>query len=132
MRANTHCYVLYIYVDLDTSTAAPSSDDEQLSLDPSVDDPQAEDDEDAEEEPVEEPTAAENVEVGVSSGQVDSDTTIPVDQRAVDEAEERLIQQFAQNGCKCDLGPNRSPCPCCTTTTAERFRSVCCQMTHDP
>ena len=44
------CYVLYIYVDLDTSTAARSSDspeDEQLSLDSLVDDPQAEDDEDA-------------------------------------------------------------------------------------
>ena len=83
-----HCYVLlYIYVDLDTSTVAPSSDpsedDEQLSLDPPVDDPPAEDDEDAEEEPVEEPTAAEIVKAGVSRGQLDDDT-IPVDQRAVD------------------------------------------------
>ena len=97
-------------------------------MDPLVDDPQAEDDEDAEEEP----TAAEIVEAGVSRGQLDSDTTIPVDQRTVDEAEERLIQQFAQDGCKCDLGPNRSPC--CTTITAEHFRSVRCQMlelTHD-
>ena len=101
-------------------------------MDPLVDDPQVEDDEDAEEEPVEEPTAAEIVEAGVSRGQLDSDTTIPVDQRAVDEAEERLIQQFAQDSCKCDLGPNRSPC--CTTITAEHFRSVRCQMlelTHD-
>ena len=136
MRANILCYVLYIYVDLDTSTAAHSSDspedDEQLSLDPLVDDPQAEDDEDAEEEPVEEPTAAEIVEAGVSRGQLDSDTTIPVDQRAVDEAEERLIQQLVQDSCKCDLGPNQSPC--CTTITAEHFRSVRCQMlelTHD-
>ena len=70
MRANILCYVLYIYVDLDTSTTArnsdPPEDDEQLSLDPLVDDSQAEDDEDAEEEPVEEPTAAEIVEAGAS------------------------------------------------------------------
>ena len=123
---------IHIYVDLDTSTAVGSSDppedDEQLSLDPSVNDPQAEDDEDAEEEPVEEPTAAEIVEAGISQGQLDSDTTISVDQHAVDEAEERLIQQFAQDGCKCNLGLNRSPC--CTTITAEHFRSVRYQVTR--
>ena len=58
--------------------------------------------------------------------------TIPVDQREIDEAEERLVQQFAQDGCKCDLGPDRSPC--CTTITVEQYRSVRCQMlelTHD-
>ena len=88
-----------ICVDLDTSTAAPSSnppeDDEQLSLDPQVDDPPAEDDEEDEEEPVVEPTAAEIVQAGVARGQLDSNTTILVDQCEVDEAEERLIQQFA-------------------------------------
>ena len=127
------CYVLYIYLRRSRHplTAARSSDspedDQQLSLDPLdddplVDDPQAEDDEDAEEEP----TAAEIVEAEVSRGQLDSDTTIPVDQRAVDEAEERLIQHFAQDSYKCDLGPNRSPC--CTTVTAEHFCSIRCQM----
>ena len=43
-----------------------------------------------------------------------------------------LIQQFANDSCKCDFGPNRSPC--CTTITIEHFRSVDCQMaepTHD-
>ena len=58
--------------------------------------------------------------------------TIPVDQREIDEAEERLVQQFAQDGCKCDLGPDRTPC--CTTITIEQYRSVRCQMlelTHD-
>ena len=124
-----------IYVDLDTLTPAPSSDppgdDEHLSLDPPVD-PLVEDDEEDEEEPVVEPTAAEIVQAGVTQGQLDNNTTTPVDQREVDEAEEHLIQQFAQDGCKCDLGPNRSPC--CTTITVEHFRSVHCQMlelTHD-
>ena len=127
-------YYTSIFVDLDTSTAARSSDppedDEQLSLDPLDDDPlfddlQAEDDKDAEEEPVEEPTVAEIVEAGVSQGQLDSDT-IPVDQHAVDEAEERLIKHFAHDGCKCNLGPNRNPCR--TTITAEHFHSVRCRM----
>ena len=56
----------------------------------------------------------------------------PIDRRDLDEAEEQLIQQFAQDGCKCDLGPNKSPC--CTTITVDYFRSVRCQMlelTHD-
>ena len=56
----------------------------------------------------------------------------PIDRRDLDEAEEQLIQQFAQDGCKCDLGTNKSPC--CTTITVDYFRSVRCQMlelTHD-
>ena len=110
----------------------PPEDNEQLSLDPPIDDPPAEDDEENEEEPVVEPTAAEIVQAGVAWGQLDNDMTIPVDQQEVDEAEEQLIQQFARDGCKCDFGPNWSPC--CTTITVEHYRSVRCQMlelTHD-
>ena len=40
--------------------------------------------------------------------------------------EEELIQKFAQDGCKCDFGSNKSPC--CTTISLEHFRSVRCQM----
>ena len=95
-----------------------------------MDDPPAEDDEEDEEEPVDEPTAAEIVQAGVAQGQLDE--TVSIDQRVVDEAEEQLIEQFARDGCKCDLGPNRSPC--CTTITVAHYRSVRCQMlelTHD-
>ena len=55
-----------------------------------------------------------------------------IDQRDLDEVEEQLIQQFAQNGCKCDFGPNKTPC--CTSISLEHFRSVRCQvseLTHD-
>ena len=71
------------------------------------------------------------MQAGVARGQLDKDT-LPIDRRDLDEAEEQLIQQFAQDGCKCDLGPNKSPC--CTTITVDHFRSVRCQMlelTHD-
>ena len=55
-----------------------------------------------------------------------------IDQRELDEVEEQLTQQFAQDGCKCDFGSNKSPC--CTTISLEHFRSMRCQMaelTHD-
>ena len=97
-------------------------------MDPSV---AVEDDEEDEEEPLQQATAAEIVQAGVAQGQLDKEM-IPTDQREVDDTEEQLIQQFSQGGCKCDLGPNRSPC--CTTITAEHFRSVRRQMfelTHD-
>ena len=71
------------------------------------------------------------MQAGVARGQLDKDT-LPIDRRDLDEAEEQLIQQFAQDGCKCNLGPNKSPC--CTTITVDHFRSVRCQMlelTHD-
>ena len=76
------------------------------------------------------PTAAEIVQAGVARGQLDE--TVSIDQCAVDEAKEQLIEQFAQDGCKCDLGPIRSPC--CTTIIVAHYRSVRCQMlelTHD-
>ena len=132
----THCIDLCnIYVYLDTSAAAdgsdPSEDNEQLGLDPIADDQPAEDnDEEDEEELVEQPTAAEVVQAGVARGQLDE--TVPIDRCELDDTEERLIQQFAQDGCKCDFGPNQSPC--CTTITVDHFRSVRCQMlelTHD-
>ena len=78
-----------------------------------------------------EPTAAEIVKAGVARGQLDKET-VPIDQRKLDEAEEQLIQQFVNDGCKCNFGSNRSPC--CTTITTEHFHSVRCQMaelTHD-
>ena len=110
-----------------TAASSDPSEEEQLSLDPPE-----EDEDDDEEEPVsEEPTAAEIVQAAVAQGQLDKEM-VPIDQREVDEAEEQLIQQFVRDGCKCDLGPNRSPC--CTTITVEHFRSVRCQMaelTHD-
>ena len=49
-----------------------------------------------------------------------------IEQRELDEMEEELIQKFAQDGCKCDFGSNKSPC--CTTISLEHFRSVRCQM----
>ena len=122
----THCIDLCtIYVDLYTSAAAdssdPSEDNEQMGLDPIADDPPAEDNnEEDEEEPVEKPTAAEVVQAGVAWGQLDE--TVPIDRRKLDDTEERVIQQFAQDGCKCDFGPNQSPC--CTTITVDHFRSV--------
>ena len=75
----------------------------------------------------EEPTAAEIVQAGVARGQLDKEC-VPIDQRELDEAEEQLIQQFVRDGCKCDHGPNHSPC--CTSISADHFRSVRCQMTE--
>ena len=75
----------------------------------------------------EEPTAAEIVQAGVARGQLDKEC-VPIDQRELDEAEEQLIQQFVRDGCKCDYGPNHSPC--CTSISADHFRSVRCQMTE--
>ena len=71
------------------------------------------------------------MQAGVARGQLDKDT-LPIDRCDLDEAEEQVIQQFAQDGCKCDLGPNKSPC--CTTIIVDHFRCVRCQMlelTHD-
>ena len=78
-----------------------------------------------------EPTAAEIVQAGVARGQLDV-ASVTTDQRQVDVTEEWLIQEFVGEGCKCDLGPNRSPCS--TSITVNYFRSVRCQMaelTHD-
>ena len=102
-----------------------------MGLDLSVEDSQMEDDVEDEEEPVEQATAAEIVQAGVARGQLDKEMA-PIDQREVDDAEEQLIQQFARDGCKCDLGLNKSPC--CTSITVEHFWSVHRQMlelTHD-
>lgn len=55
-----------------------------------------------------------------------------IDGHKLDEVEEQLIQQFAQDGCNCDYGPNKTPC--CTSISCEHFRSVHCQvaeLTHD-
>ena len=54
--------------------------------------------------------------------------SIPLDQHELD-VTEKLIQEFARNGCKCDLGPNHTP-----SIRVDHFRSVHCQMadlTHD-
>ena len=97
-------------------------------MESSLDQPEDED----EEEPVrEEPTAAEIVQAGVAQGQLDV-ASVPIDQRELDVMEEQLIQEFVREGCKCDLGPNRSPCS--SSITIDHFRSVRCQMadlTHD-
>ena len=88
-----------------------------------------EEEEEAPEPP--EPTAAEIVRAGLAQGQLDKEC-VAIDQRELDEVEEELIQKFVQDGCKCDFGPNKSPC--CTKISLEHFRSVRCQMvelTHD-
>ena len=116
-----------LYVDQENLRAArsnPCEEEEQLSLDP------PEEGEDDEEEH-EEPTAAVILQAAVAQGQLDKGM-VPIDQRELDEAEEQLIQRFVQDSCKCDLGPNGSPC--CTTITVEHSQSVHCQMaelTHD-
>ena len=120
---NTQKY-LNTYVDLDTSS--DPSEALQLSLDLPV-----EDDEEENEPVTEQLSAAEIVQAGVATGQIET-SSVPIDKRNLDEAEEQLIWQFAQDGCKCDLGPNKRPC--CTTISVEHFRSVRCQMlelTHD-
>ena len=110
-----------LHVDQENLTAVssnPSEEEEQLSLDP----PEEGEDDDEEQE---EPTAAEILQAAIAQGQLDKEM-VSIDQREVDETEDQLIQRFVQDSCKCDLGPNRSPC--CTTITVEHFRSVCCQM----
>ena len=86
------------YVDLDSSTAegsAHTAEEQLLGQAPSVTDLAVDqDDDENEEEPVEEPSAADIVEAGVTRGQLDQDT-VQMDQRAVDNAEEQLIQQFS-------------------------------------
>ena len=117
---------MYVLVDLDTSTTAPSYEEQQQSLDPSTDD-----EDDDEEEPVEQRTAVEILQAGVAQGQLDKDT-VRIDQCKVNDVEEHLIQQFVRDGCKCDLGPNKTPC--CTTIAVEHYRAMRCPMlelTHD-
>jgi len=50
---------------------------------------------------------------------------VATDQRQLDEVEDHLIQEFAQDGCKCDFGPNKTSC---TSISFEHFRSVRCQV----
>ena len=79
----------------------------------------------------EEPTAAEIVQAGVARGELDV-ASVTIDQRQVDITEERLVQEFVGEGCKCNLGPNSSPCS--GSITVNHYRSVRCQMadlTHD-
>ena len=87
--------------------------------------PDKEEDEDEKEPVREEPTAAEIVQAGVARGQLDV-ASVPIDQRELDVMEEQLIQEFAREGCKCDLGPNHSPCS--SSITVDHFQSVRCQM----
>jgi len=57
---------------------------------------------------------------------------VAIDQRELDEVDDHLIKQFAQDGCKCDFGPNKTSC--CTSISLEHFRSVRCQvaeLTHE-
>ena len=112
-------------VDLDSSVAVSSFDTPEVAdhLEDWSGSPGGEDEE--------EPTAAEIVRDGVTQGQLDV-VSLSIDQRELDATEERLIQEFTRDGCKCDLGPNHSPC--CTSIKAEHFRSVRCQLaelTHD-
>ena len=91
------------------------------------------DDDPEEEEPTRaDPTAAEIVQAGVAQSQLDV-TTVPIDQRDLDVTEEQLIQEFVRDGCKCDLGPSRTPCS--SSITVDHLRAVRCQMmadlTHD-
>ena len=113
MRANILCYVLYIYVDLDTSTTAHSSDppedDEQLSLDPLVDDSQAEDDEDAKEEPVEEPTAAEIVEAGASLIAIPQSQSISVQWMKLKSDSSRRLHRTAASVIKGQIEAHAAP-----------------------
>ena len=118
-------------VDLDSSVAVSSFDTPEVAdhLEEGSGSPGGEDEEEPTE--LEEPTAAEIVRDGVTQGQLDV-VSLSIDQRELDATEERLIQEFTRDGCKCDLGPNHSPC--CTSIKAEHFRSVRCQMaelTHD-
>ena len=42
------------------------------------------------------------------------------------------MKTFADSGCTCDLGPNKSPC--CSSFTADHYLSLRCafaEMTHD-
>ena len=68
--------------------------------------------------------AAETVQAGLAQGQLDKEC-VAIEQHELEEMEE-LIQKFAQDGCKCDFGSNKSPC--CTTISLEHFQSVRCQM----
>ena len=99
----------------------------ESSLDQPDEEPEEEHEEDdEEEEPArEELTAEEIVQAGVAGGQLDV-ASVPIDQHELDVKEEQLIQAFVRDGCKCDLGPNHSPCS--TSITVDHYRSVRCQM----
>ena len=87
---------------------------------------------DEDEEPVRDEQTAEAVVIaGIQCGQLDTDS-VSIDRRDLDVSKEAIIQQYVQHGCKCDLGPNKSPCS--TLFPVEHFRSVRCQMaelSHD-
>ena len=79
----------------------------------------------------EELTAAEIVQTGGTHGHIELDN-VPIDHGELDEAEELLIQRFAQGGCHCTFSSNQSAC--CSTITADHYQSIRCQvleLTHD-
>ena len=141
------CYTMQYYtllyyttilstVDLDDSVAASSPAPPEVadnlgplevesSLSQLDDDPK-------EEEPVRtDPTAAEIMQARIAQGQLDV-TTVPIDQRDLDVTEEQLIQEFVQDSCMCDLGPNHTLCS--SSITVDHLQAVRCQMadlTHD-
>ena len=128
--------LLHYYVDLDDSVAASSPAPPEVADNPSPLEVESSlgqlDDDPEEEEPARaDPTAAEIVQAGVAQGQLDV-MTVPIDQRDLDVTEEQLVQEFVRDGCKCDLGPSRTPCS--SSITMDHLRAVRCQMadlTHD-
>ena len=130
------CYAIlyytipHYYVDLDDSVAASSPAPPEVADNPGpleVESSLGQLDYDPEEE---EParadsTAAEIVQAGVAQGQLVV-TTVPIDQRDLDVTEEQLVQEFVRDGCKCDLGPSRTPCS--SSITVDHLRAVRCQV----
>ena len=86
-----------------------------------------ENDEDYRNTVVEELTATEIVHENLSQL-----SPVCFDQREEDVVEERLIQEYAKDGCACSVGPDKSPC--CQSITLDHYRSVRSQMaelSHD-
>ena len=128
--------ILHYYVDLDDSAAASSPAPPEVADNPGPLEVESSlgqlDDDPEEEEPARaDPTTVEIMLAGVAQGQLDV-TTVPIDQRDLDVTEEQLVQEFVRDGCKCDLGPSRTPCS--SSITVNHLQAVRCQMadlTHD-
>ena len=78
------------------------------------------------------PNAEEIVANGLAAGTISNVCDVSVTMRPMDTEEERLIHEFAQHGCTCDHGYDKTPC--CKSFTEDHYLSFRCaftEMTHD-
>lgn len=76
-------------------------------------------------------SADEIVSASLLSGALSDVCDVSVTMRPLDIEEEELAKTFADHGCKCTLGPNKSPC--CQLFSVDHYLSLRCafaELTH--